>query len=118
MTLNAIIANFQTFKIVDLLDIIIIAFLIYQLLGIIRTASSTHPIDMAYAHTRSSILTALALTILAAILAAWLLARRQLRPIQQMTADALRISHGELSHRLACKINGIQFLLNATKGVG
>ena len=27
MTLNAIIANFQTFKIVDLLDIIIIAFL-------------------------------------------------------------------------------------------
>ena len=34
MTLNAIIANFQTFKIVDLLDIIIIAFLIYQLLGI------------------------------------------------------------------------------------
>ena len=28
MTLNAIIANFQTFKIVDLLDIIIIAFLI------------------------------------------------------------------------------------------
>lgn len=72
-----------------------------QLLGIIRTASSTHPIDMAYAHTRSSILTALALTILAAIIAAWLLARRQLRPIQQMTADALRISHGELSHRLA-----------------
>ena len=33
MTLNAIIANFQTFKLVDLLDIIIIAFLIYQLLG-------------------------------------------------------------------------------------
>ena len=72
-----------------------------QLLGIIRTASSTQPIDMAYAHTRTSILTALALTILAAILAAGLLARRQLRPIQQMTADALRISHGELSHRLA-----------------
>ena len=36
MTLNAIIANFQTFKIVDLLDIIIIAFLIYQLLGTIN----------------------------------------------------------------------------------
>ena len=36
MTLNAIIANFQTFKIVDLLDIIIIAFLIYQLLGIVN----------------------------------------------------------------------------------
>ena len=36
MTLNAIIANFQTFKIVDLFDIIIIAFLIYQLLGIIN----------------------------------------------------------------------------------
>jgi len=35
MTLNAIIANFQTFKIVDL-HIIIIAFLIYQLLGIIN----------------------------------------------------------------------------------
>ena len=41
MTLNAIIANFQTFKIVDLLDIIIIAFLIYQVLGIInRTRAS------------------------------------------------------------------------------
>lgn len=36
MTLNAVIANFQTFKISDLLDIIIIAFLIYQLLGIIN----------------------------------------------------------------------------------
>ena len=36
MTLNAIIANFQTFKIVDLLDIIIISFLIYQLLGIVN----------------------------------------------------------------------------------
>ena len=33
MTLNSIIANFQTFKLADLLDIIIIAFLIYQLLG-------------------------------------------------------------------------------------
>ena len=44
MTLNAIIANFQTFKIVDLLDIIIIAFLIYQLLGIInRTAPGSWP---------------------------------------------------------------------------
>ena len=36
MTLNAIIANFQTFKLVDMLDIIIIAFLIYQLLGIVN----------------------------------------------------------------------------------
>ena len=36
MTLNAIIANFQTFKLVDLLDIIIIAFLIYELLGIVN----------------------------------------------------------------------------------
>ena len=29
MTLNSIIANFQTFKLVDLLDILVIAFLIY-----------------------------------------------------------------------------------------
>ena len=36
MTLNSIVANFQTFKLVDLLDILIIAFLIYQLLGIIN----------------------------------------------------------------------------------
>ena len=34
MTLNSIIANFQTFKLVDLLDILVIAFLIYQLLGL------------------------------------------------------------------------------------
>ena len=36
MTLNSIVANFQTFKLVDLLDILIIAFLIYQLLGIVN----------------------------------------------------------------------------------
>ena len=36
MTLNSIIANFQTFKLADLLDIVIIAFPIYQLLGIIN----------------------------------------------------------------------------------
>ena len=36
MTLNSIIANFQTFKLVDLLDILVIAFLIYQLLGIVN----------------------------------------------------------------------------------
>ena len=32
MTLNSIVANFQTFKLVDLLDILIIAFLIYHCL--------------------------------------------------------------------------------------
>ena len=36
MTLNYIVANFQTFKLVDLLDILIIAFLIYQLLGFVN----------------------------------------------------------------------------------
>ena len=36
MTLNSIIANFQTFQPVDLLDILIIAFLIYQILGIVN----------------------------------------------------------------------------------
>ncbi len=72
-----------------------------QLRGIIRTASSTQPIDTAYDHARDSILTALGLTILFAILAAGFLSRRQLLPIRQMTADAMRISQGELSHRLA-----------------
>ena len=33
MSFESIIANFQTFHLADLLDIIIIAFLIYQLLG-------------------------------------------------------------------------------------
>ena len=36
MTLNSIVANFQTFKLVDLLDILIIAFLINQLLGFVN----------------------------------------------------------------------------------
>ena len=36
MSFESIIANFQTFHLADLLDIIIIAFLIYQLLGIIN----------------------------------------------------------------------------------
>ncbi len=36
MTLNSIVANFQTFTLVDLLDILIIAFLIYQLLGFVN----------------------------------------------------------------------------------
>lgn len=47
MTLNAIIANFQTFKIVDLLDIIIIAFLIYQC-----WASSTAPAPGSWPRAR------------------------------------------------------------------
>ena len=33
MNLNVIISNFQTFKLVDLLDIVIVAFVVYQLLG-------------------------------------------------------------------------------------
>ena len=36
MSFESIIANFQTFHLADLLDIIIIVFLIYQLLGIIN----------------------------------------------------------------------------------
>lgn len=44
MTLNSIVANFQTFKLVDLLDILIIAFLIYQLLGFVnRTRAASWP---------------------------------------------------------------------------
>ena len=58
MTLNSIIANFQTFKLADLLDIIIIAFLIYQLLGIIN-------------RTRAGQLAKGALLVLAAALVLW-----------------------------------------------
>ncbi len=36
MNLSSIIANFQTFKLADLLDILIVAFVIYQLLGFIN----------------------------------------------------------------------------------
>lgn len=36
MSLSSIIANFQTFKLTDLLDILIVAFVIYQLLGFIN----------------------------------------------------------------------------------
>ena len=43
MTLNSIIANFQTFKLADLLDIVIIAFLIYQLLGILSLIHISEP---------------------------------------------------------------------------
>lgn len=44
MSFESIIANFQTFHLADLLDIIIIAFLIYQLLGIInRTRQASWP---------------------------------------------------------------------------
>ena len=42
MTLNSIVANFQTFKLVDLLDILIIAFLIYQLLGPAGSSNDRH----------------------------------------------------------------------------
>ena len=47
MTLNSIIANFQTFKLADLLDIVIIAFLIYQLLGIINRTCLLYTSDAA-----------------------------------------------------------------------
>ena len=50
MTLNSIVANFQTFKLVDLLDILIIAFLIYQLLGIVNR---TAPASWLRAHSSS-----------------------------------------------------------------
>ena len=35
MNLSVIISNFQTFKLVDLLDIVIVAFVVYQLLGFV-----------------------------------------------------------------------------------
>ena len=47
MTLNSIIANFQTFKLVDLLDILVIAFLIYSC-----WASSTVPARVSWPRAR------------------------------------------------------------------
>ena len=47
MTLNSIIANFQTFKLADLLDIVIIAFLIYSC-----WASSTAPAPGSWPRAR------------------------------------------------------------------
>ena len=71
-----------------------------ELLGIIRTASSLTPVEAAYDATRRTLLIALAAAVLLALCVSTLLARRQLQPIQQMTEDALAISHGNLQKRL------------------
>ena len=70
------------------------------LLGIIRTASSLAPIEASYDKTRAVLLGALCIMALLSTLAAMLIARHQIRPIQQMTQDALYISQGGLERRL------------------
>ena len=71
-----------------------------ELRGFIRTALPLTPIEASFQHTRNVILGGIAVTALLAILLALLLARRQIRPIQQMTEDAFAIIHGDLSKRL------------------
>jgi len=71
-----------------------------QLQGIVRTASPLTPIEIAYDHIRQAILSALFIGCLTAILLGLLLARRQIRPIQQMTVTAKKITGGNLTKRL------------------
>ncbi len=71
-----------------------------ELQGIIRTAASLSPIEASYDQTRHTLLIALLGTILLVLLVSLLLARRQIRPIQQMTEDAIAITQGDLQRRL------------------
>ncbi len=104
MTLNSIIANFQTFKLADLLDIIIIAFLIYQLLGIIN-------------RTRAGQLAKGALLVLAVYLVANVLNMRSIYPADK--ADKLSERNIKLIEEIAERTqsieNGVDELIAARK---
>ena len=100
MTLNAIIANFQTFKLVDLLDIIIIAFLIYQLLGIVnRTrAGQLFKGALLYAAALGGLLACIV-----SVCAVTILASVQM-PFSQAMWNALCLAIGRLPRSLASAV--------------
>ncbi|MFA6850465.1 MAG: ATP-binding protein [Selenomonadaceae bacterium] len=70
------------------------------LIGIVRTSSSLTPIENSYLYIKKAILLGLLIAILLATLVGFILANRQIRPILQMTKDALAITNGNLKRRL------------------
>ena len=71
-----------------------------RLIGIIRTSASLAASEQAYADIVRSICFALMMALLAALVISLWLARRQVRPIQQMSQAALAIAGGDLQRRL------------------
>lgn len=71
-----------------------------ELAGIVRVASTLYPIENSYNHIRNTIFTALCITIILAVLAGFILAHRQIKPIRQMTEDAQKIADGDLDRRI------------------
>ncbi len=69
--------------------------------GIVRTSTSTRPIEENLMSNITSTVYALLVTILIASLITFFLSRRIVGPIKEMTADALEISKGDLTKRLS-----------------
>lgn len=69
--------------------------------GIVRTSTSTRPIEQNLQSNIINTIYALLIAILIASIITYFLSRRIVGPIKEMTADALEISKGDLTKRLS-----------------
>lgn len=72
-----------------------------QVIAVVRTAVSISDIDRKITAVRNNILVALILTLIAAAIASFYVARRITKPLEQMTKGAIEFAKGNLDNRLA-----------------
>ena len=72
-----------------------------QTLGVVRAAVSLAAIDGALGEIRSHILVASLLTAVLLAVASLIIARRFVKPLEQLSHDAERLARGDLGHRLS-----------------
>jgi two-component system phosphate regulon sensor histidine kinase PhoR len=71
-----------------------------QVVAVVRTAVSISDIDKKITDVRNNILVALILTLIAAAIASFYVARRITKPLEQMTRGAIEFAKGNLDNRL------------------
>lgn len=71
-----------------------------QVIAVVRTAVSISDIDKKITDVRNNILVALILTLIAAAIASFYVARRVTKPLEQMTRGAIEFAKGNLDNRL------------------
>lgn len=72
-----------------------------QVIAVVRTAVSISDIDKKITTVRNNILVALILTLIAAAIASFYVARRITQPVEQMTKGAMEFAKGNLANRLS-----------------
>ena len=72
-----------------------------QVIAVVRTAVSISDIDKKITTVRNNILVALILTLIAAAIASFYVARRITQPVEQMTKGAMEFAKGKLANRLS-----------------